>query len=71
MSPFGQYSSSPFLIIIEQMIARSIDITYPKAFARDAIGTFRADLELIPHTAERRMRPVFDLDPVPEPAAAI
>ena len=51
MSPFGQYSSSPFLIIIKQMIARSIDITYPKAFARDAIGTFRADLKLIPHTA--------------------
>ena len=27
--------------------------------------------ELILHPAERRMRPVFDLDPMPEPAAAI
>ena len=53
------------------MIARSIDITYPKAFARDAIGTFRADLKLIPHTGERWMRPMFDLDPAIEPAGAI
>jgi hypothetical protein len=27
--------------------------------------------ELILHPAEGRMRPVFDLDPMPEPAAAI
>jgi hypothetical protein len=27
--------------------------------------------ELILHPAERRMRPVFDLDPMPVPAAAI
>ena len=53
------------------MIARSIDITYPKAFTRDAIGTFRADLKLIPHTGERWMRPMFDLDPAIEPAGAI
>jgi hypothetical protein len=62
---------APFLIIIKQMIARSIDITYPKAFTRDAIGTFRADLKLIPHTGERWMRPMFDLDPAIEPAGAI
>ena len=53
------------------MIARSIDITYPKAFTRDAIGTFRADLKLILHTGERWMRPMFDLDPAIEPAGAI
>ena len=38
---------------------------------RQAVGTRRGSTELIQHAAERRRLPILDLDPVPEPAAAV